>query len=63
VTERSGIAAFLAAVNAKDGGRVSTEFLDPEVNGTFAVTPTTVVALTGAGFAGSPTRWRFPATQ
>jgi hypothetical protein len=48
-------------VNGKYGGGVSMEFLDPQVNGTFAVTPTTVFAITEADFAGSPTRWRFPA--
>jgi hypothetical protein len=63
VTERAGIEAFVAAVNGKYGGGVSMEFLDPQVNGTFAVTPTTVFAITGADFAGSPTRWRFPAPE
>jgi Pyridoxamine 5'-phosphate oxidase len=63
VTARAGIETFVAAVNAKYGGGVSMEFLDPQVNGTFAVTPTTVFAITEADFAGSPTRWRFPAPE
>jgi pyridoxine/pyridoxamine 5'-phosphate oxidase len=63
VTHRAGIEAFVAAVNGKYGGGVSMEFLDPQVNGTFAVTPRTVFGITEADFAGSPTRWRFPSQE
>ena len=38
------------------------EFLDPEVNGTYAVRPRRVIALSEADFSGSPTRWRFGGT-
>ena len=62
VTDAEGIEAFVAAVNAKYGGGVSVEFLDPAVNGTFAVRPERVIAISEADFAGSPTRWTFPAT-
>ena len=60
VTDRGGIEAFVDAVNAKYGGGVSVEFLDPAVNGTFAVTPLRVFAISEDDFAGSPTRWTFP---
>ena len=54
------IADFVGAVNAKYDARVTVEFQDPEVNGTFAVRPVRVFALSGADFTGSPTRWRLP---
>ncbi|MGK5114377.1 MULTISPECIES: pyridoxamine 5'-phosphate oxidase family protein [unclassified Geodermatophilus] len=60
VTSAPGIADFVAAVNAKYGGGVSVEFLDPEVNGTYAVRPVRVIAQSEADFAGAPTRWTFP---
>lgn len=60
-TDGASIAAFVAAVNAKYDAAVTVEFQDPAVNGTFAVLPVRVVALSGADFSGSPTRWRFPA--
>jgi PPOX class probable F420-dependent enzyme len=56
----AAIAAFVAAVNAKYDAGVTVEFQDPAVNGTFAVRPVRAFALSGADFAGSPTRWRFP---
>ena len=59
VTQRERIAAFLAAVNAKYDAGLSMDFLDPAVNGTYAVRPVTVIALTHGDFTGSPTRWRF----
>jgi hypothetical protein len=59
VTDPAGIEAFVAAVNAKYGGGVSVEFLDPAVNGTFAVAPVTVFAISEDDFSGSPTRWTF----
>ena len=60
VTDPVGIEAFVGAVNAKYGGGVSGEFLDPAVNGTFAVTMVSVFAISEDDFAGSPTRWTFP---
>jgi PPOX class probable F420-dependent enzyme len=60
-TDAAAIEAFVAAVNAKYDAGMTTEFQDPAVNGTFAVRPATVLALTGADFRGSPTRWRFAA--
>ena len=53
------ISDFVTAVNAKYDAGVTVEFQDPEVNGTFAVRPVRVFALSGADFPGSPTRWRF----
>ena len=41
---------------------MTADFLDPEVNGTFAVRPERVIALTDDDFTGSPTRWTVPAT-
>ena len=63
VTDPGRIAAFVDAVNAKYDAGMTTDFQDPAVNGTFAVTPVRVIALSGADFPGSPTRWRFPATS
>ena len=40
---------------------MSVEFLDPAVNGTFAVRPERVFAISEDDFTGSPTRWTFPA--
>src|SRR4051812_20432159 len=59
VIDPERIAAFVGAVNAKYDAGMTTEFQDPEVNGTFAVRPVRVIALSGADFTGSPTRWRF----
>jgi hypothetical protein len=55
------IAAFVAAVNAKYAAGLTVDFQDPAVNGTFAVTPRRVIALSDGDFTGSPTRWLFPA--
>src|SRR5690242_20027583 len=60
LTDGASIAAFVAAVNAKYDAGMTTGFQDPAVNGTFAVRPHRVIALSGADFPGSPTRWRFP---
>ncbi|MGZ4644532.1 MAG: pyridoxamine 5'-phosphate oxidase family protein [Blastococcus sp.] len=61
VTDPARIAAFLDAVNAKYDADLAIDFLDPEVNGSYAVRPVTVIALTDGDFTGSPTRWRLPA--
>jgi PPOX class probable F420-dependent enzyme len=59
VTGAAAIGAFVDAVNAKYDGGMTVEFQDPAVNGTFAVRPVRAFALSGADFAGSPTRWTF----
>jgi PPOX class probable F420-dependent enzyme len=63
LTEPEPIAAFVAAVNAKYDSDITVEFQDPQVNGTYAVRPLRVIALSGADFTGSPTRWRFLGTD
>jgi Pyridoxamine 5'-phosphate oxidase len=60
VTELIRITGFLNAVNRKYDAGISADFLDPAVNGSFAVRPERVFALTEADFSGSPTRWTFP---
>jgi PPOX class probable F420-dependent enzyme len=59
VLDAERIAAFVDAVNAKYDASVTVDFQDPEVNGTYAVRPATVIALTDGDFPGGPTRWRF----
>jgi PPOX class probable F420-dependent enzyme len=59
VTEPDRIARFVAAVNQKYDAGMTVEFQDPEVNGTYAVRPERVFALSGEDFIGSPTRWTF----
>ena len=61
VTDAALIGAFLDAVNAKYDAGMTAEFLDPAVNGTFAVRPHRVIAFSEDDFPGSPTRWRLPA--
>ena len=61
VTDAAGIAAFVAAMNAKYDAGMTIEFQDPAVNGTFALRPEWAFALTEGDFPGSPTRWTFPA--
>jgi hypothetical protein len=59
VTDVGRIAGFVAAVNAKYQAGMTVEFQDPAINGSYAVRPVTVIALTDGDFSGSPTRWRF----
>lgn len=59
LTDASSIASFVDAVNRKYDAQMTVEFQDPAVNGTYAVRPMTVIALTHDDFTGSPTRWRF----
>jgi nitroimidazol reductase NimA-like FMN-containing flavoprotein (pyridoxamine 5'-phosphate oxidase superfamily) len=61
VTDRDGIARFLDAMNARYDAGMTAEFLDPAVNGTYAVRPDRAFAITHEDFTGSPTRWSFPA--
>jgi hypothetical protein len=60
VRDPVGIVAFVDAMNRKYDAAMTTDFLDPDVNGTFAVRPERVIALSQDDFTGSPTRWRFP---
>ncbi len=50
---------FMGLSNTKYGTDYPVEFLDPEVNGTYRVTPRRVFGLVEADFTGSPTRWVF----
>ena len=61
VTDPDGIARFLDAMNARYDAGMTAEFLDPAVNGTYAVRPDRAFAITHEDFTGSPTRWSFPA--
>ncbi len=50
---------FIGLTNAKYGTDYSVDFLDPDVNATYRVTPVRAFGLVEADFAGSPTRWDF----
>ena len=60
VTDLDAIAGFLAPLNAKYATSYPLEFLDPAVNASFRVRPSSVFSLTEEDFTGSPTRWVFP---
>ena len=60
VVDAGRIEGFRRAVNAKYDAGIAADFLDPTVNGTFAVPPSRVIVLNEDDFAGSPTRWVFP---
>ena len=60
ITDPGEIAGFVAAMNTKYEAGMTTDFQDPEVNGTYAVAPERVIAISDSDFTGSPTRWRFP---
>ena len=60
ITDRMAIKRFLDALNAKYGGGVTEDFLDPETNATVRVRPVTAISIRHDDFAGSPTRWRWP---
>ena len=59
VTDAPRIARFLDAVNGKYAAALTVDFLDPGINGTYAVRPRRVIALSEEDFSGSPTRWTF----
>ena len=59
IVEPGPIGEFVAAVNGKYAAGLTVDFQDPGVNGTFAVSPRRVIALTSGDFTGSPTRWTF----
>jgi PPOX class probable F420-dependent enzyme len=60
VVDRPALERFVAAMNDKYDGGMTLEFLDPTVNGSYAVRPVRAFALTHDDFIGSPTRWTFP---
>ncbi len=60
VTDADRIAVFVAAVNGKYHAGMTASFQDPRVNGTYAVRPQRVIAISGDDFVGSPTRWVLP---
>jgi PPOX class probable F420-dependent enzyme len=59
VIDPDEIGGFVAAMNGKYEAGMTADFQDPEVNGTYAVTPERVIAISEGDFTGSPTRWRF----
>ena len=61
VTDRAALTAMLAAENAKYRTAYGQEMVDPASNSVFALPPEWVFALDSSDFAGSPTRFTFPA--
>ncbi len=59
VSDLDAIRTFLAASNAKYQVDYPESFLDPTVNATVRVTPSSVFGLMESEFTGSPTRWTF----
>ena len=60
VQDAGRIEDFRSALNAKYDAGLDAAFLDPAVNGSFAVRPQRVFVLSEDDFVGSPTRWTFP---
>lgn len=52
-------ARFIGLTNTKYGTEYSVDFLDPDVNATYRVTPVSAIGLVEADFASSPTKWVF----
>jgi general stress protein 26 len=59
VTDRDRIGRFLEATNTKYETDYPIGFLDPNVNSSFFVSPSSVFGLVDEDFTGSPTRWTF----
>ncbi len=59
VLELEARSRFIGLSNAKYGTDYSVDFLDPEVNATYRVTPVSVIGLVEANFTDSPTKWVF----
>lgn len=59
IRDLEAIGAFLERMNLKYGTSYEPNFLDPEVNATFRITPEVVFGLSEDDFTGSPTRWTF----
>jgi hypothetical protein len=63
VVHRARLAEVLAAENAKYATSYGEEMVDPEVNAWFRIVPHWAFGLASDDFAGSPTRWDFPAPR
>lgn len=61
VRDLPAIKRFLAASIAKYGPMMDLDFLDPDTNATVRLAPVAAIAIRHDDFAGSPTRWTFPA--
>jgi hypothetical protein len=59
VSDLDLIRMFLEHSNAKYRTSYSLDFLDPAVNATFKVQPSSLFSLAEGDFTGSPTRWNF----
>jgi general stress protein 26 len=59
VSDLDLIRMFLEHSNAKYRTSYSLDFLDPAVNATFKVQPSSLFSLAEGDFTGSPTRWTF----
>jgi PPOX class probable F420-dependent enzyme len=60
VRDLGTIRDFAERVDTKYETEYGAGFYDPDVNGTYRVTPTWAFGLTESDFEGSPTRWDFP---
>jgi hypothetical protein len=60
VVDAERLESFRRALNATYDADLTAGFLDPAVNGTYAVHPRRIIALSEEDFVGSPTRWTFP---
>jgi general stress protein 26 len=61
VTEIPTLETVLKLINHKYSSDYGMELFDPQVNAVFQVRPRWAFALREDDFAGSPTRWSFPA--
>jgi nitroimidazol reductase NimA-like FMN-containing flavoprotein (pyridoxamine 5'-phosphate oxidase superfamily) len=61
VTVADELSEMLAVENAKYGTSYGPEMVDPALNSVFALQPEWAFALDSSDFAGSPTRYVFPA--
>jgi len=59
VRDPAALERFIRLLNGKYETDYRVDFVDPEVNSTIQVTPSSVFALTEEDFTGSPTRWQF----
>jgi general stress protein 26 len=59
VVDEADIGRLVQSVNAKYSTDYSPDFLDPSLNATVRVQPSSVFGLLQDDFSGSPTRWTF----
>jgi PPOX class probable F420-dependent enzyme len=59
VRDADAIRGFAERLGAKYETDYADDFFDPDVNGTYRVTPTWAFGLVESDFEGSPTRWDF----